>query len=450
MKSYPLHTCHFFNIFIHQEYIEPNKGANLKLFNCSKDEYALLESPVTQTGMTPGFRVCLQTIAGYYYFLEIDARLIEGKDAFVYVESGDGSMRLVDRNENRFTLCEREYYGITFQAVSSRTIVGLLFFCSDIKNCLRIGTFRVAPFIDTDNFIDENVGQWKCIGGQNGFPSGCTGCTPDNCPPLSSLFGGPPGPTGPQGSTGAIGTAGGTGPQGPVGETGPIGPDGPIGPEGAQGLQGVQGSIGVQGLPGGPGPEGAQGATGPQGLIGAPGLQGPQGFQGAQGAIGFQGETGDDGPLGPTGPQGSQGATGVDGPIGPPGNDPTTNSFVVTWNRVTDPVSPQLDYQVFNDVVTLTIPGIRFDGDPGGSSIITSTSPIPTEIIPANEQVLILIRDTNLSATNVCRVNITSTGAIQISKDLEDSTPFLINETVWIPRNPPSTSDRQPLTYSLA
>ncbi|MEX0596467.1 MAG: collagen-like protein, partial [Candidatus Paceibacterota bacterium] len=277
MKPYPLHTCHFFNLFVHQEYIESNKGADLKIFTCAKEQRALLESAAgtpPQPGCTPGFRVCLKTQTGYQYFLEVDAVLTDGKDAFVYIESGDGKVRIVDRNDYRFKLCDRQYYGITFQAVSDRTYIGLLFYCNDVKNVLRITNFRIAPYLDIDNFVDENVNQWKCIGGQLGFPSGCTDCSPNDCPPLSALFGGPPGPQGIPGVQGADGVDGSTGPIGPEGPPGPVGPVGPLGPQGLSGPPGITGPQGFQGIPGIPGPRGLQGPTGAQGDAGIPGIMG--------------------------------------------------------------------------------------------------------------------------------------------------------------------------------
>ena len=447
MKSYPLHTCHFFNIFVHSDYIEPNKGANLKLYTCSQEQRALLESPAGEPGCTPGFRVCLQTLVGYKYFLEVDARLIDGKDAFIYVESGDGTVRLVDRNENRFKPCEREYYSITFEAVSIRTIIGILFFCSDVKNTLRITNFRVAPFLDIDNFVDENVNQWKCVGGQLGFPSGCTACSPDDCPSISALFGGPPGPQGPQGVQGADGMNGPTGPTGAQGDVGPQGPTGEVGPAGPTGNAGVDGPPGLQGPPGSAGPIGPQGSTGPQGPIGVMGIQGPQGSQGATGSIGPQGDSGIDGPTGPTGPEGNQGEAGPTGPQGPTGMG-VIGTWTPMWNRVTAPSPLTLEYQVVANVVTITLPGVVFQGDPGGDSIITTIGPpMPIEIRPNVNQTLIVIRSNSPGGQGLSRVNITSTGVMEISSDLENNTPFLMNQICNIPNS--SADGVYPFTYSL-
>ena len=154
MKPYPIHTCHFFNIFLHQEYILSNKNANLTLVKCADNAKAILTNPIGNSNCTPGFRVCLQTKPNHRYFLEVDAVLTDGKDAFVYIENNDGT-RIVERIY-RFPSCERNYYGITFEAISNKTFVGILFFCGDIKNVLQINQFRIAPYIDIDNFINED------------------------------------------------------------------------------------------------------------------------------------------------------------------------------------------------------------------------------------------------------------------------------------------------------
>jgi hypothetical protein len=450
MKPYPLHTCHFFNIFVHQEYIEPNKGADLKIFTCAKEQRALLESiPVIpgQPGCTPGFRVCLKTQTGYQYFLEVDAVLTDGKDAFVYVESGDGKVRIVDRNDHRFKLCDRQYYGITFQAVSDRTYIGLLFFCNDVKNVLRITNFRIAPYLDIDNFVDENVNQWKCISGQLGFPSGCTDCDPNDCPPLSALFGGPPGPQGPPGAQGTDGMNGPTGPPGPEGPQGLQGGVGNLGPQGLSGPPGPTGPQGFQGLPGIVGPRGTQGAIGAQGPAGEVGIQGPIGAQGSQGAVGPQGATGSDGPIGPTGPIGLQGFQGPTGAQGAPGAG-VLGTWTPLWTRVTTPNPLVIGYQIVGNVVTIGIPGVLFTGDPGGASVVMTFGgqAMPTEITPLVSQVAVIVRNNNLGA-GISRVDILNTGVIQISRDLNQAIPHNINENLFIPTT--ATDAVYPITYLL-
>ena len=451
MKPYPLHTCHFFNIFVHQEYIEPNKGADLKIFNCAKDQKAILESPAIipgQPGCTPGFRVCLKTQTGYQYFLEVDAVVTEGKDAFVYVESGDGKVRIVDRNDYKFKPCCRQYYGITFQAVSERTYIGLLFFCNDTKNVMKITNFRIAPYLDIDNFVDENVNQWKCITGQLGFPSGCTDCDPSDCPPLSALFGGPPGPQGIPGAQGSDGIDGPTGPPGSEGPQGTQGPEGSPGPEGPSGPTGPPGVQGFQGLPGIFGPRGLQGPTGAQGPVGTIGIQGPPGAQGSQGPPGSLGPPGVDGPTGPQGETGALGIQGATGPTGPTGSG-ISGTWTPLWTRTTTPNPLVIEYQIVGQVVTIGIPGVLFTGDPVSASVVMTFGgqPMPPAIIPLASQVALIVRSNNLGP-GISRVDILNTGVIQISRDLNQATPHNQNENLFIPTT--ATDAVYPITYFLA
>lgn len=458
MKSYPLHTCHFFNIYIHTDYIQPNKGADLSIVSCAKEQRAILCSNVMEPGMTPGFRVCLETQAGYKYFLEVDARLLEGKDAFIYVESGDGQTRLIDRNQVRFMPCEREYYGITFEAVSNKTIIGILFFCSDTRNVLRITNFRVAPYLDVDNFVDENILQWKCIGGQVGFPNGCTSCSPEDCPPLSALFGGPPGPAGPQGPTGDDGMDGPTGPPGPTGPQGMTGPVGPLGMTGFQGDPGPMGPMGVQGNPGPLGPVGPQGMTGPRGPMGPIGVQGPTGPEGPVGMTGPDGvpALGPTGDPGMEGPEGMQGATG---PVGPTGLILEVRTWSTAWNRnisnildvLVAPPDPAMDinYQINNNTVTLSIPTTIFTSGP--ADVLTTTIAMPAEITPLNDQYSIISRNIGPGVTNdrdISQISFLSSGQIEISFDLDDGSPFQPLESVLIPSSN-VTVGFIPFTYTL-
>jgi hypothetical protein len=152
------------------------------------------------------------------------------------------------------------------------------------------------------------------------------------------------GPTGPAGvgatgPTGIQGPAGANGAQGPTGATG-VGVAGPTGPSGANGLQGPTGpaGVGVTGPTGigATGPVGTQGPTGPAGVAGATGPAGPIGAQGPTGANGAQGPTGATG-TGVTGPTGPSGANGLQGPTGPAGT--ASNAWNLTGNSNTNPAT---------------------------------------------------------------------------------------------------------------
>lgn len=412
MKLFPIHTCHFFNIFIHTDYIESNKGADLTIFNCPRESKATLSNPVGPPGCTPGFRVALNTIEGYRYFLEADAVLTTGKDAFLYIENCDGT-KLISRTDNRFEPCRRRYYGVEFTALSDKTFVGILFFCSDVANVLRINQFRVSPYLDINNFVDANLEQWKCIGGQLGQPSGCTACTPDDCPPISELFAGPQGPPGSQGDVGAPGSFGNTGAQGAPGAQGAQGTVGEDGLQGSQGPQGSQGSQGPQGPPGSAGPIGLQGATGAQGGLGRQGITGPTGFQGSQGAQGLVGSQGSQGAQGVMGLQGSQGTTGSTGSTGATGPGIISGTWVTAWNTAftSGGGTTTIEYQIISNVITIFIPGVDFISA-GALDQIRTTTAMPAEIVPDTDQVFLTIAAVPASVAN--RTTVLSSGVVEL------------------------------------
>lgn len=428
MKSYPLHSCHFFNIFLHTDYIVSNKGADLVLYKCSENAKAILQHDVMEPGCTPGFRACMETIVGYKYFLEIDAVLTEGKDAFVYVETPAG-VKVVDRSK-RFPICERTYYGITFEALTNKTWIGILFFCSDSANKLKISQFRIAPYLDINNFVDENIGQWQCLSGQLGFPSGCTACQPSDCPAVEEMFAGPQGPSGPQGPTGDHGIIGATGAQGPTGPQGDGGPQGDNGPPGAQGVQGVMGEQGPPGPQGPFGPVGPPGPDGPVGPVGVTGAQGPIGSVGAMGTQGPPGLMGSVGPPGPIGPQGSVGGVGPMGFQGATGPAPITGTWTTGWNRTSGggAFTTDIQYQLVNRVASMFIPNVSFDGAGAPSTISTSTA-MPSEITPDTDQAFVIPIDTSAMAPAPTRLTVKTDGSVEISKNVSPSTPFLAGES---------------------
>jgi len=410
MKTYPLHVRHFFNIFIHTEYISSNKGADLTVYNCPQESKATLSSSAGIPGCTPGFRVALETIVGYKYFLETDAVITSGKDAFLYIENCDG-IKLIERINHHFEPCRRIYYGITFEAISNKTFVGILFFCSDVANTLKINQFRVSPFLDINNFVDANVEQWKCIGGQLGQPSGCTACTPDDCPPMSELYAGAQGPAGPQGNVGSPGEFGATGAQGAPGPQGSQGSIGSTGSQGVQGPAGVQGPLGSIGPPGSAGPQGPQGASGLQGPLGPTGVTGPDGLVGSTGLIGPTGNQGNQGDQGVIGLVGSIGPVGPLGPTGPTGPEPTSGMWTTTWNNSGD--MTEIIYQVINDVVTFFIPNISFFII--GTDTILSTTMMPSEITPLSDQVYLTIINPSSGASFINRTTVLSSGALLLT-----------------------------------
>ena len=404
VRCFPIHTCNFFNLYIHQNYIETHRDASLTIFACSKDAKAILATPV-QASRTPGFRVCLETQVGHAYFMEVEATLIDGKDAFIYIEDCDGT-RLISR-ESRFCKCETMYYCIEFTAISSRTFVGILFLCNDVANKLQIRQFRLAPFLNVNNLVNENLTHWKCVTGQFGQPTDCNPepCTDCDCqePDTSQaveLFAGDRGPSGP------------IGPQGPTGLQGPsiIGTTGPTGLTGLTGAQGVQGFQGPQGL------QGAQGITGSPGGAGAPGPQGPVGEDGAPGEQGLQGGVGNSGLLGP---QGAQGA---------PGSGPSTGTYTALWNRPSggsQTTTISHPYQVINDMVLLFFPATTFTAPFNPSVLeISAATPIPSDIAPSVTQTLYMLI-TEAGVTKIVRVTVNNAG-ISISSDLEEGTTFPI------------------------
>lgn len=435
VNSFPLHTCHFFNIFVHTDYVQSNKGGNLTIMNCQKESKAILESPVMEAGMTPGFRVCLETKVDYRYFFEVDATLVEGKDAFIYLESDTG-VRYLSRTSYRFKLCERAYYSIEFQAVSRKTYAGILFFCSDVLNRLKITNFRLAPYIDMNNFADEDVSGWKCFGGQHGLPQGCTACFASDCPDVGDAFRGPQGAVGvqgadglqgPLGSTGEVGSQGAVGPQGGIGPQGEVGAQGDVGVDGNQGPQGNLGNVGPQGAPGPIGVAGEVGPPGSQGMTGDRGLRGYQGNQGNQGVVGS---------LGGLGPQGDLGNQGDIGNQGEPGPEPTTGSWTTGWNRLDGGVaaSSTFQYQIVNDVVSLFFQNIDFDAGAVASTIVTSVN-APAAIRPSTDQIFTLLIDINNGTTiRLVRMTLKTTGELEISRDYNAATTFAITEQVSIVR----------------
>jgi len=416
-QCYPIHKCHFFNIFLHSDYVENNKGADVNIFNCSKDMYIIIESSIIKPSVTPGFRVCLNTLPNYKYFLETDGVLLDGSNAFVYIESSTG-IRIIDRCNHNFILGDYTYYGITFEAISTKTYVGILFFNSNAQNVLRLKQFRVAPYLDMANFADD-IPLWKCINGQLGFPTGqppsC--CNSVECPPIQQNF------IGPQGSQGATGPIGPTGPTGPFGNPGPTGLLGPQGSPGVQGPQGFQGPQGAQGVNGLAGPVGAQGSRGIQGPIGQLGLQGVRGFQGSIGITGAAGIT------------------------------PVNGTWNSPWNRILNgggSSNTAFLYQIVNQTITLFIPGISLASATNSSqppSIIQTTVTMPLVIVPNNNQTTTII--TFISGiVGLSRLDITTSGSLTISKDLNPGTVLLATDTIAFPSSDGQTGNVT-IVYSL-
>lgn len=446
--SFPLHTCHFFNIFVHTDYVQSNKGGSVTVMNCQKDSKAVIESPVMEAGMTPGFRVALETKIDHRYFFEVDATLVEGKNAFLYLESDTGH-RYLERISYKFQLCNRTYYSVEFQAVSRKTMAGILFFCSDVLNRMKITNFRIAPYIDLNNFADEDVSGWKCFGGQHGLPIGCTSCSPSDCPSAEDAFQGPQGEAGIQGPTGVQGPIGASGDAGAQGERGSQGNRGAQGDDGAQGSRGPLGNQGPQGSGGEVGPQGSPGADGFQGEVGSPGSQGltgPRGDRGPQGDDGPQGDVGVPGTLGPQGDLGSQGDIGNQGVQGP---EPITGTWTTGWNRLDGGVvaSSVHQFQIVNDVVTLFFENIDFDA-PAVASTILTTTPAPTTIIPnTNQTFTILVDINNGTIIRTVRMTLRTTGVLEISRDYEETTNYATSEQTSIVRR--NQQGGMTFTYSL-
>lgn len=396
-KPFPIHTCNFFNIFIHSEYIETLKNAELTYFKCPSEAYAILSSPI-EPQTTPGFRVLLNTIPGYSYFMEVVATLIEGKDAFIYIEDQTG-VKLIPR-ENRFCMCNEMCYTISFEAISSKTYIGLMFFYTDVVNKLRITQFRCCPFLDVNNLVDENLTNWKCVTGQFGQPLGCQDCNctiPDTSDAVE-LF---------EGDQGVQGTQGVQGVQGVQGSS-------IAGPQGVMGFQGISGGTGPNGFQGMVGSQGIQGPQGSSGLIGPPGFQGPQGVQGNTGELGFQGPQGSTGSTGPRGFQGVAGETALSGTWVALFNRPSGGSQTTTVN---------IPYQKINNTVSLYFPTTTFTA-PFVPSILQSSAstPLPSAISPISTQTTMTILKAG-PTTSIVRGTISPTD-LTFSSNLETGTVF--------------------------
>lgn len=394
MVNFAIHTCNFFNIFIHgNDYAVINKTAEVAILACHQDPKIILAAP-QQSQMTPGFIVPIQTRIGHSYLMEVEALMIEGDQAFIMIEDQSGQ-RLISR-DNKFCCCgDSTFYIIEFTAISTQTNIGLLFSNNLVDNKIQIHQFRICPFLNVNNLINENLTHWKCITGNFGQPLGCTGCAPTDTNQAVELF---------QGPTGATGLQGSQGPQGVIGR-------GITGPQGPQGFQGPEGLPGAIGLVGPPGPQGPQGPTGPQGAIGPQGQQGPVGDNGNTGPTGFQG------------PQGVRGVTGATGSRGPTGIGPVVGIWETNWNRETlGSVSfSQIDYQIITNIVSLYIPSISFDA-PTASDLLETVTDIPLIIRPSSTTTTTVI--INDDGTNkLVRVTIDPVG-LHFSSDLTDSTPF--------------------------
>jgi hypothetical protein len=101
--------------------------------------------------------------------------------------------------------------------------------------------------------------------------------------------------------------------------------------------------------------------------------------------------------------------------------------------------------------VTIGIPGTVFTGDPGGASVIMTSGgqPMPPDIIPPVTQTTVITRSNTLSTQGISRVDILNTGVIQISRDLAQATPHLINENLTIPTSIADPAVVYPITYFL-
>lgn len=397
MGSFLIHDCKFFNLFIHTGAgIYINQSAQLDVVICAEDcttEQAILRSEPQDTFGSPGFYVNLTTIPGNQYYIEVEATLLEGEQAIVYVESMEPNMRLVSREDHMFTQGQKTFYGVEFRAVSTITRAGILFCDWTADNQMIINQFRIAPFYVAPNY--QSALSYKVL---DCFPEviGIEGS--DQLNGLPGIIG----PTGPQGS------------QGPAGPQGPMATCPAIGPQGSQGPQGPRGSDGTQG------PQGAQGPAG-QG-----GPQGPQGPRGATGPVGTVGPQGPQGPAGPQGPQGQPGPVGINGEPGfqgEPGTSVTTGNWTTMWSR-NGGTPTIIAFQILGNVVTLSIPAISFTAPGTPTAFLATTMNMPSSIRPT-----LLSQDTvkviQADGTNARLVRISVVpGNLQVSADLLPGTAF--------------------------
>jgi len=373
MGTFLIHDCKFFNLFIHTGAgININQSAELDVIICAEDctsEQAILRSDPQNTFGSPGFYVNMTTIPGNQYYIEVEATLLEGEQAILYVESMEPNMRLVTREDHMFTKGQKTFYGVDFFAVSTITRAGILFCDFSAENQMIINQFRVAPFYVSPNY--QSALSYKVL---DCFPEvlGLTGSTD-----LPGIIG----PTGPQGSQG---------PQGPRGTDGVQGPQGPQGPGGRGGPQG---------------PQGPRGATGPVGTVGPQGAQGPAGPQGPQGI---------------PGPVGINGEPGIQGN---PGTSVTTGNWLTMWSR-NGGIPAIIAFQILGNVVSLSIPAVSFPAPGSTTAFLSTTVIMPGTIRPtllSQDTVKVIRADSNVG--RLVRVSVVP-GIIQISADLLPGTAF--------------------------
>lgn len=376
MGSFPIQTYKFFNIFLNNFYVQEHHRSNLQIIQCNVSPRLIMETPI-QKAKTPGFRVLLDTLVNQVYYLEVDATLLDGSEAFVYIEDFNGT-KLIDRT-NKFTICNKTFYGLNFTAISNKTYVGILFFNSDTVNKIQVCQFRIAPYIYLANYSNAQAQKWKSLCGAYGIPScaineiSCCG-KPEMCSAVD-VFIGPTGSTGPIGPPGESDVIGPVGPTGPAGPPGPPGPTGPTGPQGAQGMQG---------------PMGCQGPAGPRGI---------------------------------RGPVGAQGVPGLPGPQGSPGASPITGTWTPTWSKNLVGGTGEITYQLFENTVTLNTSNMLFEAIVGSPAVLQTTSPMPAAIAPSITQAFTIIVSVAVNTNKVVRFQVTPTGLV-ISSDLGLSTPY--------------------------
>lgn len=138
MNVFPIDSNSTYNIFSSQSHVQAHKGAKLKFDSSPR------LSVTSQTNSSAGFRVLFQTIPYQTYKIEIKANLIEGDQAFIYCESHQPNSRLIPRTNRFWPNQSSTSYTLSFQAITDRTYLGILFYSPNLNYTLHLTKFIVT------------------------------------------------------------------------------------------------------------------------------------------------------------------------------------------------------------------------------------------------------------------------------------------------------------------